>query len=69
MAYKRPPRPKSAYDSGRASLTASWMQTRTDAWLNGHLQLTAKLAVSSEYHRGRLDAIRAELRKRGDTNR
>ena len=66
MTYKRPPRPKNAYESGKASLTHSWIAERSDEWLNGQLQLTGKLARTSEYHRGRLAAITEELRRRGE---
>ena len=68
MTYKRPPRPKNAYESGKASLTHSWIAERSDDWLHAQLRLTNRLG-QSEYARGRLDAIKAELARRGDKSR
>jgi hypothetical protein len=67
MTYKRPARPKSAYESGKASLAHSWIAERSDEWLNGQLQLTSKLAVANQYQAGRLAAIREELSRRSKT--
>jgi hypothetical protein len=68
MTYPRKAKPRNAYESGRASLSLTWIAERPLEWLNGQLQLTGKLAQSSDFHRGRLDIIRAELKRRGANN-
>ena len=68
MTYKRPPRPRNAYESGRASLTHSWIAERSTEWLHQQLRLTNRLG-DSEYARGRLDAIKDELKRRGEQDR
>jgi hypothetical protein len=72
MTYTRPRRPKSAYESGKASLTYSWMENRTTEKLHELLRLTNRLIPSSsnpDWHRGRRAALVAELTRRGATDR
>jgi hypothetical protein len=72
VTYKRPARPKSAYESGQLSLSHSWMSTKDTKKLHELLRLTNRLIPSSsnpDWHRGRRAALVAELAKRGEPTR
>jgi hypothetical protein len=64
MGYKRPARPKSTYDAGRAAVAGSWGETRPTEWLHGQLRLINRLPAT-DFQRGRRDAILDELKRRG----